>query len=151
VSSQVTRPERRFGGRPSTSSHVAARGRCQAHNSPPPLLDPSAELRPVGLEGGATVDAAHVLDDGGRELAYVAMSRARHASHVYAAGGDLRDAAERLVWSWDQERREQSVSDRHHAAERIEALQAERRRLVSSIPPDVSAQLARLQVRTTSA
>ena len=88
---------------------------------------------------GATVDVAHVLDDGGgRELAYVAMSRARHASHVYTAGGDLRDAAERLAWSWDQERREQWVSDRHRAAERIEALRAERRRLVATIPPDVS-------------
>jgi len=32
---------------------------------------------------GATVEVAHVLDDGGgRELAYVAMSRARNASHV---------------------------------------------------------------------
>ena len=33
---------------------------------------------------GTTVEVAHVLDDGGgRELAYVAMSRARNASHVY--------------------------------------------------------------------
>ncbi len=40
---------------------------------------------------GATVDAAHVLDDGGgRELAYVAMSRGRHTSHVYVVAGDLR-------------------------------------------------------------
>jgi hypothetical protein len=32
---------------------------------------------------GTTVEVAHVLDDGGgRELAYVAMSRARNASHV---------------------------------------------------------------------
>ncbi len=94
---------------------------------------------------GATVDAAHVLDDGGgRELAYVAMSRARHASHVYTAGGDLRDAAERLAWSGDQERREQWVSDRHRAAERTEALEAEWRQLPETIPPDVSAQLARV-------
>jgi hypothetical protein len=94
---------------------------------------------------GATVDAVHVLDDGGgRELAYVAMSRARHASHVYTAGGDLRDAAGRLAWSWDQERREQWVSDRHRAAERMEALQAERRQLVAMVPPDVSDQLARV-------
>ncbi len=93
---------------------------------------------------GATVDAAHVLDDGGgRELAYVAMSRARQASHVYTAAGNLRGAAERLAWSWDQERREQWVSDRHSAAERIKALRAERRRLVEMVPPDPSAQLAR--------
>jgi hypothetical protein len=32
---------------------------------------------------GSTVDMAHVFDDGrGRELAYVAMSRARTACHV---------------------------------------------------------------------
>jgi conjugative relaxase-like TrwC/TraI family protein len=95
---------------------------------------------------GATVDAAHVLDDGGgRELAYVAMSRARHASHVYTAAGDLRDAAERLAWSWDQERRDRWASDRQRAAEHIEALRAERRRLVAMVPTDVSAQLARVR------
>ena len=44
---------------------------------------------------GATVDVAHVLDDGGgRELAYVAMSRARHASHVYTAAATSREAAQ---------------------------------------------------------
>lgn len=33
---------------------------------------------------GATVDRAHVFaDGGGRELAYVAMSRARESSQVY--------------------------------------------------------------------
>jgi hypothetical protein len=73
------------------------------------------------------------------------MSRARHASHVYTAAGDLREAAERLSWSWDQERREQWASDRRRAAGRIEALQAERQRLVATVPPDVSAQLARVR------
>jgi primosomal protein N'' len=44
---------------------------------------------------GSTVDASYVLEDGGgRELAYVAMSRARAESHVYVAAlvmerGDL--------------------------------------------------------------
>jgi hypothetical protein len=95
---------------------------------------------------GATADAAHVLDDGGgRELAYVAMSRARHASHVYTTGGDLRDAPARLAWSWDQERRDEWVADRHRAAARIEALEVERRRLIGMVPPDVSAQLARVR------
>ena len=56
---------------------------------------------------GSTVDVAHVLDDGGgRELAYVAMSRARNASHVYTTAADLSQAAERLTWSWDDERRQ---------------------------------------------
>ena len=46
---------------------------------------------------GATVEVAHVLDDGGgRELAYVAMSRARNASHVYTTAPDLTEAAQRL-------------------------------------------------------
>lgn len=94
---------------------------------------------------GATVDAAHVLDDGGgRELAYVAMSRARHASHVYVAAGDLRYAAERLAWSWDQERRQQWASDRQRSAERIEALRAERQQLIGMIPADVSEQIIRV-------
>ena len=35
---------------------------------------------------GATVDVTHALEDGGgRELAYVAMSRARNESHVHVA------------------------------------------------------------------
>jgi conjugative relaxase-like TrwC/TraI family protein len=97
---------------------------------------------------GATVDAAHLLDDGGgRELAYVAMSRARHASHVYTVGGDLQSAAARLAWSWDAERRQQWVADRHGASARIEALQAERRELLARIPPDVSQQLAEARQR----
>jgi len=50
---------------------------------------------------GTTVEVAHVLDDGGgRELAYVAMSRARKASHVYTTAPDLAEAAQRLTWSW---------------------------------------------------
>jgi hypothetical protein len=73
------------------------------------------------------------------------MSRSRLASHVYVAAGDLRDAAERLAWSWDQERRDKWVSDRHHAAERIEALQAERQHLIATVPPDVSPQLTRVR------
>ena len=38
---------------------------------------------------GATVDVTHALEDGGgRELAYVAMSRARHESHVHVVAPD---------------------------------------------------------------
>jgi hypothetical protein len=92
------------------------------------------------------VDVAHVLDDGGgRELAYVAVSRARHASHVYTTARDVRDAAQRLEWSWDDERREQWLLDRQRAAERVDALRAERQRLIAMIPPDVGDQLARLR------
>jgi hypothetical protein len=93
---------------------------------------------------GTTVDAVHVLDDGGgRELAYVAMSRARQASHVYTTASDRREAAGRLAWSWDQERREQWVADRDRSAERIEVLKAERGCLIRMVPSDVSPQLAR--------
>jgi len=50
---------------------------------------------------GSTVDRAHLYaDGGGRELAYVAMSRARHASHVYLVADDLDQAREDLTRDW---------------------------------------------------
>ena len=92
---------------------------------------------------GTTVEVAHVLDDGGgRELAYVAMSRARNASHVYTTAPDLAQAAQRLTWSWDDERRQQWATDQARAAQRLAELRAEHRQLVASIPPDVTDQLA---------
>ena len=97
---------------------------------------------------GATVDVAHVLNDGGgRELAYVAMSRARKASHVYVTASDLSDASQRLALSWDDERRQQWVADQASAAEHLEALRAERRQLVATIPPKVTEQLAQLRAQ----
>ena len=55
---------------------------------------------------GATVDTGHVLaDGGGRELAYVAMSRARHATHIYTTADDTAVAVEDLTADWQQERR----------------------------------------------
>ena len=61
---------------------------------------------------GATVDTAHVLDDGGgRELAYVAMSRARMASHVYTTAANPAEAAERVAYSWEAERRPTWATD----------------------------------------
>ena len=95
---------------------------------------------------GTTVEVAHVLDDGGgRELAYVAMSRARSASHVHTTASDLTEAAQRLAWSWDDERRQQWVTDQARAVERLEALRAEHRQLVGSIPPLVTDQLAQIR------
>jgi len=91
----------------------------------------------------ATIEVAHVLDDGGgRELAYVAMSRARNASHVYTTAPDLAEAAQRLAWSWDDERRQQWATDQVLAAQRLAELRAEHRQLVGSIPPDVTDELA---------
>jgi conjugative relaxase-like TrwC/TraI family protein len=95
---------------------------------------------------GATVDVAHVLaDGGGRELAYVAMSRARTASHVYVPAGDLPSAVERLAWDWGQERRQEWISDQARAAQAVAAIRGERDRLLAAIPPDVSDRLARLR------
>jgi len=54
---------------------------------------------------GATVDIAHRLaDGGGRELAYVANSRARHHTTIHAVAEDLDHAREDLTWDWSQQR-----------------------------------------------
>ena len=55
---------------------------------------------------GATTGRAHVYEDGGgRELAYVAMSRAKEHTHVYVAADDLDVAREDLERAWQRERR----------------------------------------------
>jgi len=55
---------------------------------------------------GSTVAQAHALEDGGgRELAYVKMSRARERSTVYAVADSLEQATEDLSRSWAQSRR----------------------------------------------
>lgn len=66
---------------------------------------------------GATVDSAHVLaDGGGRELAYVAMSRARDTSHVYVVADDLDQAVDDLTIEWYSDRRQRWVLDIDEAA-----------------------------------
>ncbi|MGH9286172.1 MAG: ATP-dependent DNA helicase, partial [Acidimicrobiales bacterium] len=56
---------------------------------------------------GATVDTAHCLaDGGGRELGYVAMSRARGTSHAYVVADDVDSAVEDLARDWSCERRQ---------------------------------------------
>jgi conjugative relaxase-like TrwC/TraI family protein len=99
---------------------------------------------------GSTVDIAHVLDDGGgRELAYVAMSRARTASHVYVTASDPRQAAERLAWAWDQQRRQEWITERAEDVPSVQRdiadLTCERDRLARLIPPDVTDQVARVR------
>lgn len=55
---------------------------------------------------GQTVDRAHVYaDGGGRELAYVAMSRAKESSHAYLVADSLDQATEDLQREWSAERR----------------------------------------------
>jgi hypothetical protein len=56
---------------------------------------------------GATVDTARLFaDGGGRELGYVAMSRARQASHVHVVADSTDQAVEDLVRDWSSERRQ---------------------------------------------
>lgn len=56
---------------------------------------------------GATVDTAHCLaDGGGRELGYVAMSRARGTSHAYVVADDVATGVEDLARDWSSERRQ---------------------------------------------
>lgn len=55
---------------------------------------------------GSTTALAHLfVDGGGRELAYVAMSRARESSQVWTVADDLGQAREDLVREWSRERR----------------------------------------------
>lgn len=62
---------------------------------------------------GSTVDTTHYLEDGGgRELAYVALSRARHRSTVYTHADDLDTAIDDLTTTWTTERRQQWITDR---------------------------------------
>jgi len=55
---------------------------------------------------GSTVERAHALEDGGgRELAYVKMSRARDRSTVYVVADSMEQAVEDLSREWSSERR----------------------------------------------
>jgi conjugative relaxase-like TrwC/TraI family protein len=56
---------------------------------------------------GATFDTAHLFaDGGGRELGYVAMSRARDTAHVHAVADNVYQAVEDLTWDWSREKRQ---------------------------------------------
>ncbi len=67
---------------------------------------------------GATADRAHVFaDGGGRELAYVAMSRARESSHVYVVADDHDQAVDDVKQEWSVERRERWVLDTDQPAQ----------------------------------
>jgi hypothetical protein len=87
------------------------------------------------------VDVSYVLEDGGgRELAYVAMSRARAESHVYVVAPDLAQAADRLNWAWDQQRR-QAWAPGHRPEQALAASVTERAELAHAVPPDQSQML----------
>lgn len=73
---------------------------------------------------GATVDTAHLLaDGGGRELAYVAMSRARLTSHVHVVAENPDQAVDDLHREWSAERRDRWTLDADAPAEQGQLLQ----------------------------
>ena len=114
---------------------------------------------------GETVDIAHRLEDGGgRELAYVSMSRARRQNIVHVVADDLEQAREDLIRDWAADRRPRWAIDsgtpathgldveRHpgapaplRAALRRARLEAERRAVLRAVPPDVSLEVRRLE------
>ncbi|MDQ6838132.1 MAG: AAA family ATPase [Actinomycetota bacterium] len=110
---------------------------------------------------GSTVQRAHSLEDGGgRELAYVKMSRARDRSTVYVVADNVEQATEDLVREWSAERRPVWVIDSGtpvtdpaaveaslqvarpmREALRRGRLAVERAAIVAVIPPDPSAEI----------
>ena len=100
---------------------------------------------------GATVDATYALaDGGGRELAYVAMSRARHESHVHVVAPNPAEADQRVAWAWGQERRQRWVLDQDRRGQ-LANLYIERQDLLASVPPDRSADLGQARQQLASA
>jgi conjugative relaxase-like TrwC/TraI family protein len=102
---------------------------------------------------GATVARAHVLEDGGgRELAYVKMSRARERTTLYPVADSPEQATEDLARSWSHARRigwaidagtptreqetARTVDPPEPARLRHARLVAEREALAAVIPPE---------------
>jgi ATP-dependent exoDNAse (exonuclease V) alpha subunit len=60
----------------------------------------------------ATVDRAHLFaDGGGRQLGYVAMSRARQRATVHAVADDLDQALDDIETDWTSDRRQRWLTD----------------------------------------
>jgi conjugative relaxase-like TrwC/TraI family protein len=113
---------------------------------------------------GATVDRAHVFaDGGGRELAYVAMSRARDTSQVYVVADDMDQAVADLTVEWSADRRQRWVLDvdepaiddrvcrpslarRTESTLRVARLRAERE-AVQAVAPDATNRLRSLDLQ----
>ena len=70
------------------------------------------------------------------------MSRARHESHVHVVAPEAPEAAERLAWAWEQQRRQTWALDRE-PVKTLAELYVERSRLAASVPRDQSAELDR--------
>ena len=109
----------------------------------------------VHREQGATADRTHYLGEGGgRELAYVAMSRARGPSIIHAVADDLNQAIEDITHDWSLDRNQQWITRTASVGvdPSIQTLpedpQARRARLVAELealerhaPPDVTPEL----------
>jgi hypothetical protein len=68
--------------------------------------------RTVHRAQGATVDRAHVLAaGGGRELAYVALSRARQQTRIYTTADNLEQAVDDLHADWNQTHHQRWITD----------------------------------------
>jgi hypothetical protein len=111
------------------------------------------------------VGRAHALEDGGgRELAYVKMSRARQRSTVYAIADTVEQAGEDLARDWSVSRRPAWVIDSDtpatdpaaveadirvaaplRAALRRGRLVAERQAIAAAMPPDPTAEIQAIE------
>jgi hypothetical protein len=116
---------------------------------------------------GSTVERAHALEDGGgRELAYVKMSRAKEHSTVYVVADALGQATEDLRREWETDRRlgwvidtggpatdslsaetSPSVARPMRDALRRGRLVAEREAILAVVPPDPSAHIGAAELQ----
>ena len=114
---------------------------------------------------GATVDRAHVyVDGGGRELTYVALSRARDTTTIHCVADNLDQAVEDLQRDWSHDRRQRWTLDTDLPAApgqrtrpsllrgvdvglRLGQLRAEREAIVAAMPADPDPDWAAVQVQ----
>jgi hypothetical protein len=114
-----------------------------------PLLygaDPAELDRLVDAVVASPEAVALVADGGGRELAYVAMSRARDATHVHVVADDVDQAVEDLGVEWRRETRQRWVLDTDEVAE-----DGGRRRPDLARRTEASLRIARLRADAVSA
>ena len=114
---------------------------------------------------GATVDRTHVYADrGGRELTYVALSRAREATTIHCVADNLDQAVEDLQRDWNHDRRQRWTLDTDLPAApgqrtrpsllrgvdvglRLGQLRAEREAILAAMPADPDPSWAAVQVQ----
>lgn len=102
-------------------------------SAPTPTDMPSPPTGPKG----PTVDTAHVLaDGGGRELANVAMSRARGPSHVYLPTANRGAGVDYLRWEWRSDRRQAWTLQPELVQQALWEAIDQRRALTATLPSD---------------